>query len=136
MLSFSEKIIIIFIALSSQIFPGNNIILLPIFSILSLITLLIYYVRFKKYQLPIYSLIVVAFVFLSLIFQFEDFNSFIRQFSRLVYPWLLLFLFNLLILKNANDKKKIYSIMKFTSISIYIILIPDFLSAIYTEPRL
>ncbi|MBO8223295.1 hypothetical protein HA142_07185 [Prochlorococcus marinus str. XMU1401] len=67
-----------------------------------------------------------------MIFQFEDFNSFIRQFSRLVYPWLLLCVYNLLIIKNTNDPKKISEILKFTSISIYFILIPDFLSLIYT----
>ena len=132
MLSLSEKIIIIFISLSSQIFPGNNIIFIPIISIICCIFLLIYYVKLNKYQLPINFLILVVFVFISLIFQYEDFNSFIRQFSRLLYPWLLLFLFNLLILKNAKDKEKIFSILKFTSFSIYIILIPDFLSSIYT----
>ena len=132
MLTISEKVIIILISLSSQIFPGNNIILLPVFSILSILILLFFYVKFSEYKIPSYSLIIIPFVFLSLIFQFEDISSFFRQFSRLLYPWLLLAVFNLLILKNTNDNNKIFAILKFTSISIYIILIPDFLSSIFT----
>tara|TARA_Y100000589_G_C27180905_1_gene640697 strand:+ start:385 stop:1530 length:1146 start_codon:yes stop_codon:yes gene_type:complete len=132
MLTISEKVIIILISLSSQIFPGNNIILLPVFSILSILILLIFYVKFSEYKIPSYSLIIIPFVFLSLIFQFEDFSSFFRQFSRLLYPWLLLAVFNLLILKNTDNNNKIFEILKFTSISIYIILIPDFLSSIFT----
>ena len=133
MLSISEKVIIILISLSSQIFPGNNIILISLISIISLLILLIYYVKFSKYQIPIFSIVIIFFIFLSLIFQFEDLNSFFRQFSRLLYPWLLLSIFNILILKNANNNNnKIYEILKFTSISIYIILLPDFISSIYT----
>ena len=132
MLSISEKLIILLITLSSQIFPGNNIIFIPYISIFSLIIILIYYVGFNKYQLPIYSLILVFFLIISLVFQYDDLNSFIKQFSRLIYPWLLLFLFNLLILKNVNKEKKILSILNFTSLSIYIILLPDFISLIYT----
>ena len=132
MLNISEKIIIILISLSSQIFPGNNLILLSVFSILSLVILLTYYVKFSNYKFPLYSIIIVCFIFLSLIFQFENFNVFIRQFSRLLYPWILLSIFNLLILKNKNDQKKIYEVLKFTSLSIYIILLPDLISLIYT----
>lgn len=132
MLTISEKLIIILISLSSQIFPGNNIILLPFFSILLLITFLIYYVNFSKYQIPIYLIIIIFFVFLSLIFQFQNINDFFKQFSRLLYPWLLLSIYNLLILKNTDDQNKIYEILKFTSISIYIILLPDFISSIFT----
>lgn len=132
MLTISEKVIIILISLSSQIFPGNNLILLPIFSIMSLSIFLIFYVKFNQYQIPFYSLLIIAFVFLSLIFQFEDINAFFRQFSRLLYPWLLLTVYNLLILKNTNDNNKILEILKFTSISIYIILLPDFISSIFT----
>tara|TARA_Y100000589_G_scaffold196447_1_gene185669 strand:+ start:2132 stop:3280 length:1149 start_codon:yes stop_codon:yes gene_type:complete len=132
MLSISEKLIILLITLSSQIFPGNNIIFITYISIASLIIILTYYVRFNKYQLPIYSCILVFFLIIALVFQFDDLNSFIRQFSRLIYPWLLLFLFNLLILKNANKESKILSILNFTSFSIYIILLPDFISLIYT----
>jgi len=132
MLSISEKLIILLITLSSQIFPGNNIIFIPYISITSLIIILIYYVGFNKYQLPTYSLILVFFLIIALVFQYDDLNSFIKQFSRLIYPWLLLFLFNLLILKNVNNEKKILSILNFTSLSIYIILIPDFFSLIYT----
>ena len=132
MLTISEKLIIILISLSSQIFPGNNLILLPFFSILSLIIFIIYYVKFSKYQIPIYSIFIIFFVLFSLIFQFQNINDFVRQFSRLLYPWLLLSIYNLLILKNTDDYKKIYEILKFTSISIYIILLPDFLSSIFT----
>ena len=121
MLSISEKVIIFLISLASQIFPGNEIILLPIFSIISLLIFLIYYVRFSEYQIPNYSIVIIFFVFLSLIFQFDDLNSFLRQFSRLLYPWLLLSVYNLLILKNTNNSNKVFEILKFTSLSIYII---------------
>ena len=132
MLSISEKVIIFLISLASQIFPGNEIILLPIFSIISLLIFLIYYVRFSEYQIPNYSIVIIFFVFLSLIFQFDDLNSFLRQFSRLLYPWLLLSVYNLLILKNTNNSNKVFEILKFTSLSIYIILLPDFISSIFT----
>ena len=132
MLTISEKVIIFLISLASQIFPGNEIILLPIFSIILLFIFLTYYVRFSEYQIPNYSIVIIFFVFLTLIFQFENLNSFIRQFSRLLYPWLLVSVYNLLILKNTDDSKKVYEILKFTSLSIYIILLPDFISSIFT----
>tara|TARA_B100000989_G_scaffold298932_1_gene291171 strand:+ start:4495 stop:5643 length:1149 start_codon:yes stop_codon:yes gene_type:complete len=132
MLTISEKVIIILISFSSQIFPENNFVFIPYLSIISLIILLIYYVKFKKYTFPSYFLVVLWFVFLSLIFQYQDLNAFLRQFSRLLYPWILLSLYNLLLLKDNYDRDKIFEILKFTSLSIYIILIPDFISSIYT----
>ena len=73
----------------------------------------------------------ICFTFFTLLYQYEEIGTFIRQVLRLFYPWVLLFVYHLLITKNVKNVEKLYSIVKFTSFSILIILIPDFLSLIY-----
>ena len=131
MISLSEKIIIILILISSQVFPGNILYLATAFSILSLIILTFYYVDLKNSKIPLPLIGIITFTIFILSFQYQEISSFIRQLMRILFPWLLLFIYHLLIVKNTQNVHKLYEIVKFTSLGILLILIPDFLSLIY-----
>ena len=132
-LSIRDKVLTVFILLSSQLFPDNKLIFFPIISIISLILIIISFTgKIEKIRIPTYIYFLFFFVIVTLFYQDQNFSGFIRQFVRLAYPWLVFALYNLLIVRsNRNNISRLYQLTKFTSLSIYIILLPDLFSLIY-----
>lgn len=126
----SLSIILLFISSqssSSNKFLYITLISLILVSILSLLKLILNNVNQTKNFY--YGLIVISFLNIFIFSQDYDTNfALFNQYIRIIYPWYLTTLFLFTIRPYEDDQNKLFEIISFSSIVLYIIILPDIFS--------
>ena len=126
------SLLIFLLFISSQSSPNNkflyltyiSLILVSIFSFLKLILKNVN--QTKNFY---YGLIIIGFLSIFIFTQnYDSYFELFNQYIRIVYPWYLTILFIFTIRPYEKDQKKLFEIISFSSILIYVIVMPDIIS--------
>ena len=123
-----------FLFLASQTNPDNKLIILSVFgAIISFAILFIKYFQSNSFISKTYRYIFCSAFFLIVFLLNQNYLSnfaFISQFFRIIYPWVLTCIFIYLINPFKNNKSKLFNIINYSTLVLYMIILPDILSII------